>query len=137
MYTMYTRKAPSVAQLPLLEWGTQGGKAQSSPARFLRDELNEVDEKSPSSTFAPNEVTDHLLSRLQSGSHWLTAQPQAWLEGRPDAASDERFSVALAAWTEMERSLRLVFGYEGCVFGPDQRCPDEAPVVCDFVRQTP
>lgn len=87
------------------------------------------------STFAPNEVTDGLLNRLRAGSQWLTAQHLAWLEGSPDAGSDERFSVALAAWTEMERSLRLVFGYEGCVFGPDRRCPDDAPVICDFCME--
>jgi diadenosine tetraphosphatase ApaH/serine/threonine PP2A family protein phosphatase len=78
-----------------------------------------------------NAVMDHLLSRLQAGSRWLTAQHQAWLDSKPDAASDQRFSVALAAWSEMERSLRMVFGYEGCVFGPDQRCPKDAPVICD------
>lgn len=89
-------------------------------------------EKSP---FQPNALTDHLLSRLQAGSQWLTAQHQAWPEDQPDTASDERFSVALAAWDEMERPLRLVFGYEACVFGPDRRCLDDAPVICDFCAE--
>jgi hypothetical protein len=79
----------------------------------------------------PNAVSDNLIARLQAGSHWLTDQHLAWVEGK-SAASDERFSVALAAWGEMERSLRMVFGHEGCVFGPDRRCPEDAPVVCDF-----
>jgi hypothetical protein len=56
-----------------------------------------------------DEIT--LLKRLVNGQKWLTAQHQAWLDSKPDAASDERFSVALATWSEMERSLRLVFGY--------------------------
>jgi hypothetical protein len=94
----------------------------------VRCEKGEISEQS---RFQPNEVTDKLLSRLQAGSQWLTAQHQAWLDDRPEAANDERFSVALAAWSEMERSLRLVFRYEGCVFGPDQRCPDDAPIRCD------
>jgi hypothetical protein len=85
----------------------------------------------PNDPACNNAYVDHLLSRLRAGSQWLTAQHQAWLDSKPDAASDERFSVALAAWGEMERSLRLVFGYEGCVFGPDQRCPYDAPVICD------
>jgi hypothetical protein len=87
---------------------------------------------SAESAFQPNAITDHLLSRLQSGSHWLTAQHLAWLEGKQNAASDERFSIAVAAWGEMERSLRLVFGYEACIFGPGSRCPEDAPVICDF-----
>jgi hypothetical protein len=85
--------------------------------------------------FEPNAVTNILLSRLQNGSRWLSAQHLAWLEGNPDAASDERFSVALAAWGELERSLRLVFGYDGCACGPDRRCPEDAPVICDFCME--
>jgi hypothetical protein len=80
----------------------------------------------------PNAVSDNLLARLQAGSRWLTAQHLAWLEDKQDAVGDDRFSVALAAWDEMERSLRMVFGYEGCVFGPDRRCPDDAPATCDY-----
>jgi hypothetical protein len=104
-------------------------------ARYKILTVNLRQPSSTLSTFAPNEVTDGLLNRLRAGSQWLTAQHLAWLEGSPDAGSDERFSVALAAWTEMERSLRLVFGYEGCVFGPDRRCPDDAPVICDFCME--
>jgi hypothetical protein len=84
------------------------------------------------SPFQPDALTDHLVGRLQAGSQWLTAQHEAWLEGNPDAARDERFSVALAAWGEMERSLRLVFSYGVCVFGPDRRCPVNSRVTCDF-----
>jgi hypothetical protein len=87
----------------------------------------EISELSPSCP-----ASDRLLSRLQAGSEWLTTQHQAWLEGKQDAVSDERFSVALAAWGEMERSLRWVFGYEGYVFGPDRRCPEGATVTCNF-----
>jgi hypothetical protein len=90
-----------------------------------------ISAKSPLSTSAPNEVTDYLLSRLQAGSQWLTTQHQTWLEGKPGTASHERFSVALAAWTEMEQSLRQVFGYEGCIFGPGGQCTDDAPAICD------
>jgi hypothetical protein len=87
------------------------------------------------SPFQPNAVTDNLLSRLQAGTRWLTASHQAWLAGKPDAASDGKFAAALAAWTEMERSLRLVFGHRGCIFCLDRRCPDDAPVVCDFCME--
>jgi hypothetical protein len=79
----------------------------------------------------PNAVSDNLLARLQAGSRWLTDQHLAWVEGK-GAASDERFSAALEAWDLMERLLREVYGYDGCIFGPDRRCPDDAPVICDF-----
>jgi hypothetical protein len=80
----------------------------------------------------PYPEASRLLSRLRAGGKWLTSQHKAWLEGKRTAVSDERFSAALEAWDLMERSLRMVFGYEGCVFGPDRRCPEAAPVVCDF-----
>jgi hypothetical protein len=103
--------------------------AQPTVEKVPEYEFNEFNEIIP---FEPNPVADHLLSRLQAGSKWLTAQHKAWLEGNPDSASDARFSTALDAWAELKRSLRAVFGYEGCVFGPDRRCPEDAPVLCDF-----
>jgi hypothetical protein len=77
-------------------------------------------------------ASDHLPSRLQAGSNWLTVQHQAWLEG--EGVSDERFSAALAAWDSLERTLRQVYGYDGCIFGPDRRCPDDTPTTCDCCR---
>ena len=94
----------------------------------LYGEKSVLSEKSP---YHPDQVSDKLLSRLQAGTHWLTVQHQAWLDNKPLAANDERFSKALASWSEMERSLRVVYGYEGCVMGPGQRCPGDAPVICD------
>ena len=92
--------------------------------------------KSPEdmTTTAVLDERTHLLSRLQAGSQWLTAQHQAWLGNKEDVASDERFSVALDGWGEMERSLRRVYGNGGCIFGSDQRCPQNAPVWCDGCR---
>jgi hypothetical protein len=88
-------------------------------------EKSALSEKSP-----PCPGSDSLLSRLQAGSKWLTAQHKAWLEGQ--GVSDERFSAALEAWDSLERILRQVFGYDGCIFGPDRRCPGEAHAICDF-----
>ena len=74
---------------------------------------------------------ENTLSRLRGGSEWLTASHLAWVGGKPNAATDERVSTALAAWDELERDLRSAFGYEGCIFGPGERCPKDAPVSCD------
>ena len=27
--------------------------------------------------------------------------------------------------------LREVFGFEGCIFGPDKTCPPDAPTLCE------
>jgi hypothetical protein len=81
--------------------------------------------------FQPNAESDKLLSRLRAGTEWLTAQHKSWLDGNPYAESDERFSAAVEGWDLLERKLRQEFGYEGCIFGPDQRCPEDAPVRCD------
>jgi hypothetical protein len=82
-----------------------------------------------------NAVSDALVSRLQSGSRWLMDAHLAWLSGKPDAANDDKFSIALAAWSEMEHPLRVVFGYSACIFGLDRRCPADAAALCDFCAE--
>jgi hypothetical protein len=71
-----------------------------------------------------------LLGRLQAGQRWLTEQYGRWLDGGSDAASDEEFSKALGGWDALEKGLRGL-GYLGCVCGPGQHCPEDAPVRCD------
>ena len=107
------------------------------PSRPIRAQNDGVNLRQPPSTFenSQNAVPDKLLVRLRSGSIWLAAQHQAWVEDKTGAVSDERFSTALDAWDLLERTLRQVFGYEGCVFGPSSRCPAGAPVVCDFCAE--
>jgi hypothetical protein len=111
------------------QWEAQGEKGPASPTRILRDELNELNEKS---SYQPTTESETVLSRLRAGTEWLTAQHQAWFVDRPNAESDERFSTALEGWDLLERKLRQEFGYEGCIHGPGQRCPEDVPVVCDF-----
>lgn len=88
--------------------------------------LNEIEAQA-----VAHDGRDLLLQRLLAGSRWLTAARSAWAEDRPDAPTDARFSAALAAWDVLERKLRHQFCYEGCVYGPGQRCPEDAPVTCD------
>lgn len=71
------------------------------------------------------------LSRLRKGSQWLTDAHKAWAEGSPEAQADERFSVCLAEWDNLERTLHQCAGYEHCIYGVGKRCPDEAPLSCD------
>jgi hypothetical protein len=104
----------------------EGEEPQPADKKSTSYEFNEL------SPFQPNPVTDNLLSRLRAGTVWLTDAHQAWLAGSPGAADDERFSVALAAWTEMERVLRVVFNFEGCIHGSGSRCSANSPISCDF-----
>ena len=69
--------------------------------------------------------------RLQAGSRWLTWHHQARLDDNPRAESDDRFIAALDLWSAMEGNLRELFGYEGCIFGPGESCPEDTPVTCD------
>lgn len=74
---------------------------------------------------------EQILSQLKAGSRLLTEAHLAWVSEEPNSPADEKFSIALAAWDLLERKLRTEFRYEGCVYGPGQRCPTDAPVMCD------
>ena len=75
--------------------------------------------------------SDNLLTRLQAGTKWLTHQHEQWLSNAPTAVNDERFSASLNLWWAIEQTVRQVYGYEGCVLGPGEHCPESAPVTCD------
>ena len=90
------------------------------------DYLNELEARSRA-----KDGRDLLLQRLMAGIRWMEHQHRAWLNGQPGAETDKRFSVVLEGWDLLEKKLRQEYGYEGCVLGPDQRCPEEAPVRCD------
>ena len=72
-----------------------------------------------------------LLPRLQFGSRWLTSQHEARLAGKAEGKSNERFSTCLESWELMERTLRNVYGYEGCIFGPGDTCPTASRTRCE------
>ena len=74
---------------------------------------------------------EQILSRLKAGSQWLMEAHLSWVSEEPNSPADEKFSIALAAWDLLERKLRTECRYEGCVYGPGQRCPTDAPVMCD------
>jgi hypothetical protein len=78
----------------------------------------------------PSKSVKLLLSRLQCGSRYLTWQLESRLDGNDEANSKERFETCLASWVLMDQALRDVYGYEGCIFGPGEICPSEAPTRC-------
>ena len=71
-----------------------------------------------------------LLLRLQHGQRLLTEQRLLWLCDDPKAASDEKFSDALARWDVLERVFRCT-KYTGCIWGQGRACSEDSPVLCD------
>ncbi len=74
---------------------------------------------------------DEMVARLTKGQTWLTQtnallcdQAHEWTPLR------RRFADALELWGQLETALRILWGYEGCIHGPDGRCPDDAVVRC-------
>lgn len=40
------------------------------------------------------------------------------------------FIESLHDWADLDESVRNIFGFKGCIWGPDQKCNPESPVVC-------
>lgn len=70
-----------------------------------------------------------LLERLRDGHRWLcTEYARSFDESDYNA---DKFANGLATWDELEKTLRAVYGYKGCVYGEGEQCPEDAPVRCD------
>lgn len=80
-------------------------------------------------------LSGDLLARLRKGHEWMIEHYQLFLVNDPTRASDAAFAESLAQWDRLELELRMIHGYQGCVYGEGERCPDTegmpAPVVCD------
>lgn len=77
------------------------------------------------------------LARLRKGQSWLTnAFAQiADIDGVGGPAV-RGFLTAFDFWCDMEKWVRWIFDYEGCVIGP-RGCAPGAPVICDHCAQAP
>lgn len=68
-----------------------------------------------------------LLERLRKGSRWLEAEHTKWYAGEP--SDDKLRSKMSSVWDEQEEALRHT-GFEGCIFGEGEQCPEDAPLRC-------
>ena len=80
-------------------------------------------------------LSGDLLARLRKGHKWMIEQYQLFNQDDTARASDAAFTESLSRWIVLELELRMIHGYQGCVYGEGERCPDTegmpAPVVCD------
>ena len=78
-----------------------------------------------------------LTDRLRKGIDWLSstsAELLAMTEPNAGVGSwvEALFVESLDLWDRLERQLRAVYGFPGCVMdsGEGQQCPDRSPVRC-------
>jgi len=64
------------------------------------------------------------------GQRWLTEQHERYFEEDWGAVPDDLFSRELDTWIRSEDQLRAQYGYQGCMLGPGEHCPEEGPVRC-------
>ena len=115
-----------LTEMPRYGGGRSGKRAFATSA-------TPIVERSEENLEALSESAVLLMARLRKGSQWLAEQHCLWLSEDPIASADVKFSHALASWTELERVFRCT-GYRDCIFGADQRCPQDAPVTCNGCR---
>jgi len=80
----------------------------------------------------PDTPLEDLLQRLRKGSRWLATEYPKSLRDDYDDDALNVLAKSLATWDGLEKELRAVHSYRGCVLGDNERCDPDAPVVCDY-----
>ena len=84
---------------------------------------------------------EELKERLRKGIEWFSsADPHLWDKNNNPINTNTKLETMLnsnvAKWGELERLLRNLYDYEGCIYsGVDMddlagSCPDDSPVKC-------
>jgi hypothetical protein len=68
-----------------------------------------------------------LITLLRAEQPWLLDQHDRWQASDSTAASDEEYTQAQNSWWEQDKKLRTIYGFQGCLSGPDDTCPDGFP----------
>ena len=91
----------------------------------------------PPSKASSQADNSQILKRLVDGSRWLTNQHDLYSNDDPVAVNDTEFYKALDGWEKLEKQLRVQDGYQGCIFGSDEHCLQEAIITCAFCIAEP
>ena len=76
----------------------------------------------------PDVPLPRLLERLQRGSEWLREQHRRLHDGVE--VDQEMVTRMERLWGELEGALRVAHRYQGCVFGEDKACQEDAIIRC-------
>lgn len=79
-------------------------------------------------------LTAETVGRLRRGHVWLTANLARHMEAGP--GGDSEWLAALDKWLSGEAVLRVVLGWQGCIYGRNGVCPADAPVCCAACAQS-
>ena len=82
---------------------------------------------------SPKDACQELIERLQSGIDWfIGVDKDLWKDDYPintGTALERKMTASIHKWGELERLLRNLYEYEGCIFEGGS-CPEESPVRC-------
>lgn len=72
-----------------------------------------------------------MVERLRRGQTWLAERWRGICAGESMAATEpDTFTRTFMAWVDLEKTIRFVYEYEGCVIG-DEGCDPAAPACCE------
>ena len=96
-------------------------RATGDYERNERNEVTPITKRVPPDTgLAP------LLKRLRAGQAWLVAHYDAYMDGlEPEGP----YVASLIAWDTLEKLLRTLYHFEGCIC-ESGACDPDAPVWC-------
>ena len=82
---------------------------------------------------SPKDACQELIERLQSGIDWfIGVDKDLWKDDYPintGTALERKMTASIHKWGELERLLRNLYEYDGCIF-EGGCCPEESPVRC-------
>ena len=78
----------------------------------------------------PHPALTLLLRRLRSGQQWLTATFDQLDAGSSGGPLERQYFRAIEFWIDVEREVRELFNFQGCVIG-QRGCHGDAPVNCE------
>ena len=122
--------------------GIHGPKSAENIVREITAHKSEVMAILRDGTLAPVKAGE-LRARLRKGIDWFVAvDPKLWDENDYPVAGGSRLPIGwngsaletkmmdqLLKWLELERLLRTLYEYKGCIYDSGE-CPDDSPVKC-------
>ena len=112
----------------------RGPESESELVQKIMDNKQEVMDALDTAYNHIDKEIQSLRDRLRKGIDWFVAvDPHLWdANDNPinqRTKLERKMTQLLHKWREMERLLRNLYDYEGCIYD-DGGCPDGSPVKC-------